>query len=61
MEQKITTVSEVLTEAAMYDRVNIEAVISHLSNITQHERDGKMITVAHELFTMKQASQTCQY
>ena len=45
MEQKITTVSEVLTEVAMYDRVNIEAVISHLSNITQHERDGKMITV----------------
>ena len=45
MEQKITTVSEVLPEAAMYDRVNIEAVISHLSNITQHERDGNMITV----------------
>ena len=45
VEQKITTVSEVLTEAAMYDRVNIEAVISHLSNITQHECDGKMVTV----------------
>ena len=45
MEKKITTVSEVLTEAAMYDRVNTEAVISHLSNITQHERNRKMITV----------------
>ena len=45
VEQKITAISEVLTEAAVYDRVNIEAVISHLSNITQHERDGKMVTV----------------
>ena len=45
MEQKVTTVSEVSTEATISDRVNIEAVISHLSNITQHERDGKMITV----------------
>ena len=45
VEQKITTVSEVLTEVAMFDRVNIEAVISHLSSITQHERDGKMVTV----------------
>ena len=45
MEQKITTISEVLTEAAVYDRVHIEAVISHLSNITQHERDAKMVTV----------------
>ena len=45
VEQKITTISEVLTEAAVYDRVNIEAVISHLSSITQHERDGKMVTV----------------
>ena len=44
VQQKITTVSEVLTEAAMFDRVNIEVVISHLSNITQHERDGKMLT-----------------
>ena len=44
-KQKITTISEVLTEAAVYDRVNIEAVISHLSNITQHESDGKMATV----------------
>ena len=45
VEQKITTISEVLTEAAVYNRVNIEAVISHLSNITQYERDGKMLTV----------------
>ena len=45
MEQKITAISEVLTEAAVYDRVNVEAVISHLSNITQYERDGKMVTV----------------
>ena len=29
----------------MYDHVNIEAVISYLSNIRQHERDGKMVTV----------------
>ena len=29
----------------MFDRVNIEAMISHLSSITQHERDGKMVTV----------------
>ena len=43
MEQKI--VSELLTEAPMLDRVNIEGVISHRSNITQHERDGKMVTV----------------
>ena len=41
----MTTISEVLTEAAVYDRVKIETVISHLSNITQHERDGKMVTV----------------
>ena len=45
MEQKTTAISEVLTEAAVYDRVNIEAVISHLSNITQHERDGKIATI----------------
>ena len=45
VEQKITTISEVLTEAAVYDPVNIEAVISRLSNITQHERDGKVVTV----------------
>ena len=44
LEQKKTTISEVLTETAVYDRINIEAVISHLSNIT-HERDGKMVTV----------------
>ena len=45
VEQKITTASKVLTEAAMYGRVNIEAATSHLSNITQHERDGKMVTI----------------
>ena len=44
VEQKITTIS-VLTKAAMYDHVNVEAVIPHLSNITQHERDRKMVTV----------------
>ena len=45
MEQKITTVSEVLTEAVMFARANIEVVISHLSNIAQHERDLKMVAV----------------
>ena len=45
VEQKITTISDILTEAAVYDRVNREVVISHLSNITQHERDGTMVTV----------------
>ena len=45
VEQEITTISEVLTKAAVYDRVNIEALISHLSSITQHVRDGKMVTV----------------
>ena len=45
VEQKITTVSEVLTEASMFNLVNIEAMISHLSNITQRERDGKTVTV----------------
>ena len=49
VEQKTTTISEVLTEAVVYDRVSIEAVISHLSNITQHERDGKMVTVRTEV------------
>ena len=29
----------------MFDSVNIEAVISHLSNITQPECNGKMVTV----------------
>ena len=29
----------------MYDHVNVETVIPHLSNITQHERDRKMVTV----------------
>ena len=45
VEQKITTVSEVLTEAVMFARANIEVVISHLSNIAQHERDLKMVAV----------------
>ena len=29
----------------MYGCGNIEAVTSHFSNITQHERDGKMVTI----------------
>ena len=33
VEQKVTTISEILTEAAMHDCVNIVAVISHLSNV----------------------------
>ena len=45
MEQKITTVSEVLTEAVMVAPANMEVVVSHFSNITQHERDWKMVTV----------------
>ena len=36
---------KVLTEVAMYGHVNIKALTSHLSNITQHERDGKMVTI----------------
>ena len=45
VEQKLTTISEVLTEAAMYERVNLEAVISHLTIFRQHQRDGKMVSL----------------
>ena len=45
VKQKITKISEVLIEAAMHHRLNVRAVISHPSNIRQHDRDGKMVTV----------------
>ena len=45
VKQKITKISEVLIEGAMHHRLNIKAMISHPSNIRQHDRDGKMVAV----------------
>ena len=58
VEQKLTTISEVLSEPAMYERVNLEAVISIfpiLGSINVMERWSQF---AQWLFTMKQVSQT---
>ena len=35
----------VLSEPALYDRFNIPATVSHVSNIDNHERDGNMMAV----------------
>ena len=34
-----------LGEAALYDRFNIQATVSPVSDINNHERDGKMMAV----------------
>ena len=42
---KITNAATVLREAVLYDRVNIERTVNHVSDIDNHERDGNMIAV----------------
>ena len=36
---KITNIATVLGEANLYDRFNIQATVSHVSGIDNHERD----------------------
>ena len=42
---KIANIATVLGEAALYDRFNIQATVSHVSDIDNHERDGNMMAV----------------
>ena len=42
---KIANVATVLGEAALYDRFNIQATVSHVSDIDNHERDRNMMAV----------------
>ena len=42
---KITSIATVLGEAALHDRFNIQATVSHVSDIDNHERDGNMMAV----------------
>ena len=42
---KIENIATVLGEAALYDRFNIEATVSHVSDIDNHESDGNMMTL----------------
>ena len=41
----ITNIPPVLGEATLYDRFNIQAAVSHVSDIDNHERDGNMVTI----------------
>ena len=42
---KIANIATVLGEAALYDRFNIQATVSHVSDIDNHERDRNMMAV----------------
>ena len=42
---KITNIATVLGEAALYDRFNIQAAVSYVSDVNIHERDGNMMAV----------------
>ena len=44
-EVKISIALSVFSESALFDRVNIEGVLTHLSDVKQQERDGKILTV----------------
>ena len=42
---KITNIATVLGEAPLYNRFNIQATVSHVSDIDNHERDRNMMAV----------------
>ena len=60
VKQKITTISEVLTEAAMHNRVNIEAVISIFSILHNINVMKRWLLFAQDLFTMTKALNMCR-
>ena len=60
VKEKITTISEVLTEAAMHNRVNIEAVISIFSILHNIKVMERWLLFAQDLFTITKALNMCR-
>ena len=60
VKQKITTISEVLTEAAMHNRVNIAAAISIFSVLHNINVMEGWLLFAQDLFTMTKSLSECR-